>query len=157
MQAALKLSDVERQHETAPLDPNHDTQHARIEVQDTISRAVRLMHQPDRLPQDTAAESPFARRSAFDPDELRRFVSSTAEMAEMPVENDAIDEFRVRSEPAPTLEPRLAGELSKAGWRQEIHLRWHQKLLAILVIGIMLIMAAGSLVVGIETLSHLLG
>jgi hypothetical protein len=67
-----------------------------------------------------------------------------------------IAEVPTRAGPAPAFQPRSAGESSTASWPLEIHLRWYHKLLAILMIGTMLIMAAGSLVVGIEALSQLL-
>jgi hypothetical protein len=56
----------------------------------------------------------------------------------------------------PAIKPTPARESWVQSWSQPSSLRWHQKLLIILLIATMLTMSAGSLMVGIEALSQLL-
>ena len=156
MQAALKLSEAEHLQFGPHATAKSDTRYASFERQDDTSPTDRLVHQSHDLSSRYETGSPSERRSAPDLTGLHRFVSASAALDEAFADEDQTREVpdRVRSTPAP--QPRSAGELSMANWPREIHLRWYHKLLAILLIGILLIMAAGSLVVGIEALSHLL-
>lgn len=156
MQAALKLSEAEHQPSDPKVSSNPDAQRAPLELQDATSSTHHLVHQSHDLPSNLEPGPPSERRSALGLTGLYRFASSVTALEEAPVRKEQIEDSLVRERSAPAFQPRSAGESSTASWPQEIRLRWHHKLLAILVIGIMLIMAAGSLVVGIEALSHLL-
>lgn len=156
MQAALILAEAEHQSSQPFTSASADTQLACFELQDANSPERQLVHQSHDLPSDLDRGSSSARRSALGLTGLHRFASSAAALAETAVRRELTEDSPVRDRSAPAFQPRSAGELSTAIWPQDLRLRWHHKLLAILLIGIMLIMAAGSLVVGIETLSHLL-
>lgn len=156
MQAALKLSEAEHQQSQLRASANPETQRDAFELQDATSSAHQLVHQSPDLSSRPEPGPPSERRSALGLTGLYRFAPSVMAFGETLHGREQIEEVQCRVRPVPALEPRSAGESSTASWPQDIHLRWYHKLLAILMIGILLIMAAGSLVVGIETLSHLL-
>lgn len=156
MQAALMLSEAEQYQHPPRIETNVDVQSKPLEVQSADAHGDRLMHQPARLPSGPDHEPTIVRRSALDPDGLYRFTFSSTTVSQNVVEKEFIDEDPGRGELTPAHQPGPAGELSKTRQPQELHLRWHQKLLAILLIGVLLIMAAGSLLVGIDALARLL-
>lgn len=114
------------------------------------------MYQTHDLPLRVEQGTSLVRRTALEPEGAYQFASSSTALAEERVEVETAEKPTVESSPALSVQPRPAGEPSKSSWLQDLNLRWHHKLLVILLIGLMLIMAAGSLVVGIEALSHLL-
>jgi DNA-binding CsgD family transcriptional regulator len=156
MQAALKLLEAENLPEQRTLihkPEAHPSDHPRAEAGEP---AFQLMHQPLDLPFDAGPDAQFGGRLAPDPEPVHRFVSSTTCLADWEAEDKPVEHNTIPSGPAPASRPRPAGENSYASWPPAIRLRWYQKLMVILLIATLLIMAVGSLMVGIEALSELL-
>jgi DNA-binding CsgD family transcriptional regulator len=156
MQAALKLSEAEHVQPNASLAANADARRTDAELQLATSPIHHLVHQSHDLSAKPNSGQPSESRSALGLTGLHRFAPSQSESGETLGSMAQTAEVSTRAGPAPAFQPRSAGESSTASWPLEIHLRWYHKLLAIVMIGTMLIMAAGSLVVGIEALSQLL-
>lgn len=157
MQAALRLYEAEGGHSYPySLITEAEKRQPDLESQAHVPPAHTLMHQPVDLPTRLTADPQSKGQLVSGPDRVHRFSFSAVDFLERPNEEERTKRTSPRGRSVPVEKPQPVGEFRHSTLLQGYPLRWYQKLMLILIIAMMMIMSAGSLMVGVEALSEFL-